>query len=150
MSFRNPAAKTLGFVDTVFARTDEENAGQNETDFDRGQRVAKSSSFCDRKRVTDSQEKNEQDPDAKKQTDNDQDAADASEERAQKSPKLNMRMQTPGAGPGAEMGPRGRASQKRRRGIENEENADTYPEQQQAEIGVFREKGHSHGGTLNS
>jgi hypothetical protein len=85
---------------------------------------------------------------AKEQAEDCQHAADASEKRANKSPYLEMRMDSPVARAGAEVGPGVRTRQEDGRCVNEKEDSDANAQQEQAEVSVFREKLHSHRGMM--
>ena len=58
-------------------------------------------------------------------------------------------MQTEVARAGAEMRPRRRTTDQRRRGVKNEEKADADSNQEKTEFTIFRQERESHGATLN-
>jgi hypothetical protein len=148
MPVRNPAATTLSFVDAVCARTDEKNAGQHETDFDRGESRAKTTAVLDADRMSNRDEQQNENARPKEQTQDDKDAADRAEQGANESPQLEMRVNTKTPDPGSKMSPGIGPAQQCRRRVKEEEDADADPQQEQPEISVFREESHSHGAMI--
>jgi hypothetical protein len=85
---------------------------------------------------------------AKEQAEDYQHAAEASKKGANKSPHLEMRMESPVARARAEVGPGVRTSQEDGRRVNEKEDSDANAQEEQAEVSVFREKCHSHRGMM--
>jgi hypothetical protein len=98
--------------------------------------------------MPDGQHEQDENSRPKEQPEDDQDAAEATEKRANKSPHLEMRMDSPVARARAKVSPRVRAGQQDRRGVNQKEDPDANAQQEQAEVRVFREKLHSHRGMM--
>ena len=87
---------------------------------------------------------------AKKQPKDREHRTEAGEERADKSPKLEMRMDSEVASARAEVRPGIRTAHQDRRCINEEENADADAQEEKSEVRVLREESHFHVATLNN
>jgi hypothetical protein len=138
----------LCFIDAVFAWADEKNSGQDEADFDRRQSDPKSVAVFDADCMGNREEHQNEDPRPKEQPEDDKDAANRAEERADESPKLEMRMNAKIPDPGPEMSPGIGPAQQHWCRVKDEEDAYADPQQEQAEISILGEESHSHGAMI--
>jgi hypothetical protein len=98
--------------------------------------------------MSDGEDEQDENSRAKEQAEDCKHAADASEKRADKSPHLEMRMDSPVARARAKVGPGVRTRQEDGRCVNKKEDSNADAQQKQAEVSVFREKLHSHRGMM--
>src|SRR6478672_890 len=95
------------FCRRCICRDRQKNSGKHETHFDRWQRDPEAAGVFHPDSVTDCQNEENQHRRPKEQTEDDEDAADATEKRHEKAPDLKVRMNSNVARARSKMGPGG-------------------------------------------